>query len=173
MKKVVAIGDSITWGFPYGEKASWVQFLSENLKDIVFINRGMNGDTFQGVLSRLSGDVISLSPDHCILTAGINDIFMGYSLQEIQRTAMTIIERLKNNQIEPILGIPINILDQEFGAPLSGLQKWLMNYASENRIARIDFRGLNASDFGDEIHPNAQGYLKMGRKALEILSRLS
>jgi len=89
---VVAIGDSITqadthWtvqGHRNTVQGGWVTRL-ENLLEKDFpgeyevINKGINGDTAQGVLRRLDRDVILLEPDIVIVAIGTNDIFTRLS----------------------------------------------------------------------------------------------
>ena len=48
--KVVCLGDSITYGFPYGPEISWVTMLQENLVG-QFINRGISGNTTSDMLA--------------------------------------------------------------------------------------------------------------------------
>ena len=56
MKKIVCIGDSITYGFPYGEEASWTRLLAEATGHLI-INKGINGNTTGDMLNRFSRDV--------------------------------------------------------------------------------------------------------------------
>ena len=171
-KNIVAVGDSITWGFPYGPDWSWVNILARELPDWNWINQGLNGDTFEGILTRLEEDVIQERPVYCILTAGINDVFMGCKLKQIQLNVEKIVSSLKENMIIPIIGIPINILEEIFQPELNELQLWLEDFAQSGSFTRIDFRGLNQMDFGDEVHPNQTGYKKMGEQALWVMRKL-
>ncbi len=89
---IVAIGDSITqadthWtvqGHKNTIQGGWVTRLGDLLEDdfpdeYEAVNRGINGDTARGVLSRLDRDVILLQPDIVILAIGTNDIFGNLS----------------------------------------------------------------------------------------------
>ena len=89
---IIAIGDSITqadthWtvqGHRNTIQGGWVTRL-ENLLEEDFpgeyevVNRGINGDTARGVLSRLDRDVILRQPDIIIIAIGTNDIFARLS----------------------------------------------------------------------------------------------
>ena len=171
-ERIVAIGDSITWGFPYGIYDSWVQILSDEFDNYVWINQGINGDTFEGILYRLNHDVVAEAPLYCIITAGINDVFMGFSLESLQNTVKKIVRNLKERNIIPILGIPINIMVIELDHVLNSFQEWLKAYAQENSIHYIDFRGMDSSDFCDDVHPNSKGYKKMSEKALAVFREI-
>jgi len=85
---IVAIGDSITqadthWtvqGHKNTIQGGWVtrlrNLLDENFPDeYEVVNKGINGDTAQGVLNRLDRDVILLQPVIVIFAIGTNDIF--------------------------------------------------------------------------------------------------
>ncbi|MGR3292927.1 MAG: SGNH/GDSL hydrolase family protein [Candidatus Scalindua sp.] len=85
---IVAIGDSITqadthWtvqGHKNTIQGGWVtrlgRLLDEDFPDeYEVVNKGINGDTALGVLSRLDRDVILQQPDIVIIAIGTNDIF--------------------------------------------------------------------------------------------------
>ena len=89
---IVAIGDSITqadthWtvqGHKNTIQGGWVTRLGNLLEEdfpgeYEVVNRGINGDTARGVLSRLDRDVTLLQPDIVIIAIGTNDIFGNLS----------------------------------------------------------------------------------------------
>ncbi len=89
---IVAIGDSITqadthWsvqGHRNTIQGGWVARLENRLcedfpDEYEVVNKGINGDTVQGVLNRLDRDVILLQPDIVIVAIGTNDIFGNLS----------------------------------------------------------------------------------------------
>ena len=89
---IVAIGDSITqadtrWtvqGHKNTIQGGWVTQLGNLLEkdfpgEYEVVNRGINGDTARGVLSRLDRDVTLLQPDIVIIAIGTNDIFGNLS----------------------------------------------------------------------------------------------
>jgi len=81
---IVAIGDSITYGFyDTAVKGGWVTRLAAKLdaayprRPLVVRNAGIGGDTSQGVLTRLQRDVISVHPQMVIISIGTNDFNRG------------------------------------------------------------------------------------------------
>ncbi|MDR1160507.1 MAG: GDSL-type esterase/lipase family protein, partial [Syntrophomonadaceae bacterium] len=67
--KIVCIGDSITWGFPFGPEYSWVYQLEKSLEAEV-INEGINGNTTSQMWRRFEHDVIKQRPSHVIIMGG-------------------------------------------------------------------------------------------------------
>ncbi|PKL13952.1 MAG: hypothetical protein CVV50_02945, partial [Spirochaetae bacterium HGW-Spirochaetae-6] len=102
MRKIVALGDSLTWGFPYGPDASWVHLLSRAYPDITWINQGINGDTFAGLLWRIQRDVLLEKPDICLVEAGVNDAFTLFSMDEIKMALEGILVELIKHGVKPV-----------------------------------------------------------------------
>ncbi|MDM0585184.1 SGNH/GDSL hydrolase family protein [Clostridium perfringens] len=48
---IICIGDSLTFGYGVGQENSWVSLLNDEKNK--FINKGVNGDTSTGILSRI------------------------------------------------------------------------------------------------------------------------
>lgn len=170
MKKAVALGDSITWGYPWGKEASWVSLLQEKFAHILWLNRGVNGDTFKGMVGRLKKDVLAENPDLCILTGGINDAFAGYSLPEMENFVVQILEELWEADIVPVLGIPVSVLPS-WGCiekKVARVQAMLDSLARQREVSILDFRVLGPEDYQDEVHPNRRGYEKMGKVAIHF-----
>ena len=67
--KIVCLGDSITWGFPFGPGYSWVRMLDDALEG-EFINQGINGNTTSDMLRRFDQSVLKYNPSHVIIMGG-------------------------------------------------------------------------------------------------------
>ena len=173
MKNIVLLGDSITYGFPYGEKASWGADLEKAFPGFRFINQGINGDTFWGMYQRLERDVFDEEASLCIVMGGLNDLFNGQGLEEIFHNLQNILNALKKKNIIPVIGIPVSVfLDEMSRKEVRQLQEKTREKASSNQIFTIDFSFLEKNDYSDGVHPNHQGYRKMGEKAVEGLKEL-
>ena len=81
---IVFLGDSITEGGPW----------EELFPDLRVRNRGVGGDTSDGVLRRLE-QVTRAQPDKVFLMIGTNDLFRGDSEDEIVAHIIEILEHLK------------------------------------------------------------------------------
>lgn len=76
MKKVVCLGDSITYGHV---GVSYFEMLKTEFRDkAIFINKGINGNLSYDVLKRLD-EVIAQQPDCVILLIGTNDVWATHS----------------------------------------------------------------------------------------------
>ncbi|HCF49119.1 MAG TPA: GDSL family lipase, partial [Syntrophomonas sp.] len=104
-KKIVFLGDSITWGFPWGPSESWVNRL-ELVLDAELINKGMNGNTTGDMLRRFDRAVLNCRPTHVVISGGINDVFCGESFDRITWNIREMAATAQANGIKVILGTP-------------------------------------------------------------------
>ncbi|AGK97509.1 GDSL-type esterase/lipase family protein [Clostridium pasteurianum] len=177
--KIVCIGDSLTYGYGVHSEECWVELLHKSL-NIEIINKGVNGDTTTGILSRSYKDILELNPSHVILMAGTNDILLNYSIDNIIDNIKFLLKEIKNNNISPILALQPPVI--------AGLARthWdeYINYTKadehlfqyiqetktfsfENNINIIDFYStfIKINDitnlYSDGIHPNSKGHKLM------------
>lgn len=114
---VVCLGDSHTQGFPVRND------ISKNGKPVdleadsphqypywmvrttgkTFINRGIAGNTFYGMLKRFDQEVVPHFPDHCIIQGGTNDALLGTPFEESQEDLFEIVEKCIQNNITPVV----------------------------------------------------------------------
>ena len=82
---VVAIGDSITYGFGLSDRATqaWPALLS-GADDITVVNEGITGNTTEDMLARFDRDVIARSPDAVIILGGVNDLKADIPVEDIE-----------------------------------------------------------------------------------------
>lgn len=79
--KIVCIGNSIVNGFPLSRSRCFAGLLHSRY-GYEIINRGVNGDTTDGIYRRFDRDVISERPDACLLLTGTNDFIGGKSAEQ-------------------------------------------------------------------------------------------
>jgi len=175
--KIVAIGDSITEGFPYTQKESWVTYIAQELQFQV-INKGINGDLTQNICNRFRRDVLSFNPSHAIILGGTNDAYAKYPLENVSHNFKEMVKMCQEEGITPILGFPIPLLVPEEESYLTQYRNWLIDYAKMRDLLKIDFytpffkfieAGEEAKLFVDKVHPNLEGYKLMGQTALHEL----
>ena len=175
--KIVAVGDSITYGFPYLPNASWVHLVASEL-GIQIINKGINGDTTAGMLDRFRSDVLKHKPSHVIIMGGANDAFAGAEAEKVVHNIRLMAELALDHGVMPMIGLPTpcNFLSEE--RLLMQYRMAMKKYAVTNGIKIIDFySGIVDKYTGeiklwldyDGIHPNEAGYKAMACAAGNFL----
>ncbi|EGO65849.1 SGNH/GDSL hydrolase family protein [Acetonema longum] len=177
--KIVALGDSITYGFPYLPEFSWVRLVSDEL-DIAMLNKGMNGDTTWGMLERFALDVISRQPSHVIILGGANDAFEGVIPNEVLDNVGKMARMAGESGIVPWIGLPTPCSNFAEEALLGQYRQLLRRYTAANGIGLIDFYsamlnpagdGIREGLYFDGVHPNEAGYRVMAGVASDFLRR--
>jgi len=175
--KIIAIGDSITLGFPYTQKESWVTYFAQELQYEV-INKGVNGDLTQNISDRFERDVLAFNPTHVIILGGTNDAYAEYPLESVSSNFRAMVKMSQEHGIIPILGLPIPFLVEDYEFFLQQYRNWLIDYAKMNNLPLIDFyapflKRIEAGEelklFADEVHPSLEGYKFMAQIVLKDL----
>ncbi len=177
--ELVAIGDSLTYGFPYTPSDSWLQLAALRLS-FSYLNQGINGDTTNGMAARFRRDVLRVNPDYVILMGGTNDIYEGVDLAEIMGNMEEMTQAALQANIRPILGLPIPCNDEGEERRLIEYRMLLRNFAAAASLPLIDFYSCVVDQTGqipraldyDGIHPNKSGYQAMAQAALQTLARI-
>ena len=167
--RIVCLGDSITYGFPWGPQASWVTMLDEVLDGEV-INRGINGNTTANMLARFERAVLKYNPSHVIIMGGTNDVICGESFDRISWNIREMVERAEKAGIKVVLGIPTAVDEPYWEKLLIRLRSWIKDLAKQEDLQIIDFsrpfyddKGRVRSDLllADGGHPSRAGYQAM------------
>ena len=103
--KIISIGDSLTFGYGISKNENWVSLLSKNV-NLNIINKGINGDTSTGILSRFFKDILSNNPKVCIRMCGTNDILCGRKIDFVIDNFNIMIKDCLDNDIIPIILSP-------------------------------------------------------------------
>lgn len=164
--KIVAIGDSITEGYPYTRNESWVTYLAQEFQCEV-INQGINGDLTQSMCDRFERDVLSFNPTHVIILGGTNDAYAKYPLARVSANFKEMIKMSQEHGIIPLLGLPIPSLEADDEFFLQQYRNWLIDYARESNLLLLDFytpfknrleTGEGSKLFAGDVHPSLEGY---------------
>lgn len=166
---IVCLGDSITYGFPWGPSVSWVEMLRGALSCEV-INKGINGNTTGDMLNRFDRAVLKYNPTHLIIMGGINDVIMGESFDRIVWNLHEMVEKATQAGIKVILGIPTAVDVEYWEKLILRIRQWMRNYAREQNLDIIDFAAAFYDENGqlkkelllaDGGHPDISGYKEM------------
>ena len=178
--KVVAFGDSITAGYPFGNWASWATILARDLNCEV-INQGIDGDYTEGMRNRFGYDVLRHQPSHVTIMGGSNDAAARLDPAYVSSNFIAMVNICWENGIFPILCTQLPILETNGENCLSQYRDWVRNYAAEHNIFLIDFfrpfmdrveSGRHGEIYCDLAHPSTAGYALMGEIAVERFSTL-
>lgn len=191
--KIVCIGDSLTYGFGVPKESRWTNLLQEKLS-IKVLNKGMNGDTTAGMLSRSYRDVIETYSTHTILMGGTNDFIKGYSAKVVFENIIELVKEATSYNIIPIIAIQIptdvdiakklwsSYTDfSKVNAEIETFRQLIVDYSNKNNIQYIDFYkefstsiiDKNIDDYYiDGIHPTIKGHEILVNIALKQISNI-
>lgn len=167
--KVVALGDSITYGFPYTPQESWVSIASDFL-NIEIINEGSCGDTTSFMLYRFFESVAHYYPTHVIIMGGVNDAFWRISPATVDENIVKMCLQAEELGATPIIGLPTPVNEPPFENILTLYRERIESYASTQGYKIIDFYrsildpstgGIKMGCHVDGVHPSLEGYEEM------------
>ena len=156
---VVALGDSLTYGYGANPKTAYPTVLAELSKWNV-VNAGVNGDTSADVLTRVN-EIIEQNPDLVLLGVGGNDVLQRIAPDTTRANIVATIDTLQSNNIDVVL-----IAEPYFSTSA------LFGKASDNPLYEdiAEAEGIPLYSDGwstvlsdealksDKIHANAAGY---------------
>lgn len=166
---IVFLGDSITEGGPW----------EELFPDLRVRNRGIGGDTSDGVLARLE-QVTRTTPTKVFLLIGTNDLFRGDSEDEIVSNITDILDRMKQETPDTEVYLQ-SVLPRaaSYRADIEALNVRLSEVALEHGSAWIDLYpafldpetgGIRAELSNDELHLLGPGYA-LWKEQIEVQVR--
>ncbi|MTV50822.1 hypothetical protein GJ688_17970 [Heliobacillus mobilis] len=182
---IYAVGDSLTWGYPYGPEYSWTTMVEAALKQPV-INLGVNGATTDD----MRREIINILPDVeprsiVIVTGGANDAFEGVSQERFLRNYRDMVERIQIARCQPVIGLTLPINEEPFGERVILFRECLLDELKTESawkdVLVVDFFRALAAPNGvsmdpllaeGECHPNKAGYRKMGEAAIDFFASL-
>ena len=103
---LAVLGDSLTYGFPFGEKVSWLYVMAERL-GIRALNYGVCGDTTADMVSRLNSVLVNEGLTHFIVFGGANDLFMGRTGEDVLNDTYRIAKRAQDKGLQTGCILPL------------------------------------------------------------------
>ena len=125
--KVLCIGDSLTFGYGIRKAHSWVGLLNNYSFDN-FINKGVNGDTTTGMLSRFYQIIKSNDFEQTLIMGGSNDFLQNRPVNFVKDNLMLLIKDALLENLKTYILIP----------PLA-----LKDLALKNWSSSIDYNKFN------------------------------
>lgn len=180
---VICIGDSLTFGYGVGQDNSWVSLL--NTENNKFLNKGVNGDTSTGILSRIYPILKSNDSDICLIMCGSNDILMNKSIDSIIENIKLMIDDCNSLSIKPIILSPPKIFEElalqiwnssiDYSKCNSSLEEYsnkLDSFCRENNLVFIDINTnlpFDSSNYTDGLHLSIKGNILVSQLVKTIL----
>lgn len=166
---LVALGDSITYGYPYGHRASWVAMAEQACRKRL-VNAGVPGDTTTRLKERFGPAVLAHAPRYVLVMGGTNDARAAIPPREVWANLAAICAAARAYGIVPILGLPPPLAGpeesilQEYRAGLGAWGHAVVDFCAPFLDAQGKLRdGL----LRDGIHPTRAGYQLMARAFLD------
>ncbi len=154
--ETMMLGDSIT------DEGQWDELLNNSKVQ----NRGISGDTTDGVLDRLNS--VSKGIKQVFIMIGVNDIMRGKEAHEVYANYLKIIQTFKDKNIKVHIQSTLYIGETRmanFNPKIEELNKKLEKYANENQIPFITLNPIFApqkvlkKEFtSDDLHLNGTAY---------------
>lgn len=180
IKQMLAIGDSITYGFPYDPACSWVNLVSRQLHTPI-ANRGICGETTGDMLDRFESEIAAHKAEIVIITGGSNDAYFGISVPDLVANLSEMLTISRRSGLIPVIGLPPPIIGKE-EARLAEYRQSLRELAAEFSAPILDFYlpfvdteggHIRTGLLVDEVHPNLAGYAAMAEVAQLLLGGLN
>ena len=171
---VSALGDSLTWGWPFGPEYSWARPAGR----VKVLNFGQSGDTLGDMRGR-AGQALEPGPDYLLVMGGTNDVFLGLSRARMEADLLAIAREAEDAGAEVLLGICPPALDGSEGLlafwrarqrELAAARGWrVIDFFS----CLLDAAGAPVRElFLDECHLTKEGYSWLRRRFLKSLDEL-
>lgn len=166
--KIVAFGDSITYGYGVSDEQNYPSQLSRLLQETV-INAGVNGETTSEGLRRLPSVLEEHQPKILIIIHGGNDILRRQSLDRAKENIIQMIKLARKQNIHVVLvGVPrVEILALKTDKIYHEIARELNVPLDDSSLEQI----LGDSSLKiDHIHPNAEGYTILANSLAELIT---
>lgn len=199
-KKLICLGDSLTFGFGVRAQERWTQLCAQQ-SGWTIVNEGINGDTTGGMLARLQTAVLpalragglSGGRPHVLVMGGSNDIFYSGSDTAARANLGAMIHQLFAAGVLPMVGVPLPVdarrvppsweAAADFSAAARTLEDycaWLQRYCAAFGAVCVDFRTdflapngeVRAALLLDGLHPTAEGHRLMAARLSGQLARV-
>lgn len=182
---IVGLGDSTTAGTPgfyspieappegAGDPESqYCYWMMQAHPEWTVLNRGINGQRSDEILSRFGKDVVAEKPAVVIILAGVNDIYQGRTTESVVRNLEAMYALAQRSGVAPLAAtvLPYNTAGRDKASSIRELNHWIettsrargMLFCDTNRAVRDKEDPDFLDSSRDGLHPDVGGYKKMG-----------
>ena len=165
MKKIVALGDSLTAGFGVDLSESYPALLEKKLQangyQYTVVNAGVSGETSSGTLARVEW-ILTQNPEIVIVETGAHDGLRGVAVTLLEENLREIVDLLHENNVAVLLAgmqmvwnlgpVYVSRFNEVYPTIASEKDVILMPFFLEGVATKSDL------NIDDGIHPNSAGY---------------
>jgi lysophospholipase L1-like esterase len=168
---ILAVGDSLTYGYGAPENKSYPSILSQMLS-LDVINAGQNGELSREGLQRLPALLRKYRPALTIICYGGNDILQKRSMSQLKKNLKKMIELCRAEGSEVLLvSVPNMTL---FGLEPLELYEEIGHETNTPLLSGVLAKILEDPSLkSDQVHPNAKGYEKLAEEIYGTLKHLN
>jgi lysophospholipase L1-like esterase len=170
--RVLALGDSLTFGYGAPSGAAWPSKLGE-LTGWQVENAGVNGDTSAGALERLPQLLAAGSYDAILIGIGGNDMLRGVPLSATRENLASLVTQARaHTPYVALLATPAPDAMRAAVGSLSDAPFYEEVARSGQALLVADVYSSVLSDASlrsDRIHANAQGYARVAQQLADRL----
>ena len=190
---ILALGDSTTAGTPAflspaespprgegDEKSQYAYWITQKHPAWKVLNRGVRSQRSDQILWRFKRELSVSTPDVVIVLAGVNDLYQEYSAEHVKEMLKKIYDFAveKKARVMACTILPYNSSTPEIKQRISEVNDWIRLYAKEHQFLFCDTSSLledpknpgNLIGTPDGLHPDVEGYRKMGEAIAAILT---
>jgi len=191
---IVGLGDSTTAGTPgflspveappagRGDpRSQYCYWMMKAHPEWAVLNRGVNGQRSDQVLSRFERDVVGEKPAVVIVLAGVNDIYQGRGTESVKRNLEAMYAKAERNGIVPVAAtvLPYNSAGEREQGAIREVNAWVATaskapgrlFCDTNLAVRDEANPDLLASSPDGLHPDPDGYRKMGKALTMTLER--
>jgi acyl-CoA thioesterase I len=177
-KAILVFGDSLSDGFMLKRSQAYPALLAKKLRaaglNFSVTNASASGGTTDGGLERLPPH-LKHRIDILILELGINDVFHGLSIDQIQNNLQQIIDKVKARNPHARLVIAgMQLPGYAADDYVAAFGKMFGDLAAKNQAALVPYLlegvgGNESLNLADGIHPNAAGQKILAENVWRVL----
>lgn len=193
-RTIVGMGDSTTAGTPgflspveappegRGDpRSQYCYWMMKAHPEWTVLNRGVNGERSDQILSRFERDVVAERPSVVIVLAGVNDIYQGRALSSLKRNIEAMYALAERSGIVPVAAtiLPYNTAGPKECSSIEEVNAWVDNasrapgrlFCDTNLAVRDKGDPGRLASSPDGLHPDVEGYRRMGEALSATLER--
>jgi lysophospholipase L1-like esterase len=189
---IVGLGDSTTAGTPGflspieappsgrgNPQSQYCYWMMRTHPEWKVLNKGVNGQRSDQILSRFPRDVVAENPKVVIVLAGVNDIYQGRTPAWIERNLEAMYLLAEEHHIAPLAAtvLPYNGASPREKEGIRELNSWVETasrapgrlFCDTNLAVRDNDDPDSLASSPDGLHPDVDGYKRMGMALSEAL----